>query len=91
MATKTAAVGNKRKAAPSGKPKSDPKKARLSDRTRQKPVEKPEDSSDDGSDSEEGGAKLSDEAPKKDFKSSNGKPPVQGMQHSHPPPSHTQY
>lgn len=78
MATKSAAVGNKRKAAPSGKPKYDSKKPRFSEKPRQKPAQKQEreqeqEDSSDVSDSEEGGAKLSGEANKKDYKSADAK------------------
>ncbi|KAF4453252.1 hypothetical protein F53441_4059, partial [Fusarium austroafricanum] len=73
MATKTAAVGNKRKSAPGGKVKTDSKvkKARLDEtKVRKQPVEEPEDDDmDDVSDEEDGGAGLSEEAPQK---SSNG-------------------
>ncbi|CAM1507097.1 Fc.00g067380.m01.CDS01 [Cosmosporella sp. VM-42] len=80
MATKSAAVGSKRKVAPSGKGKSDGKvkKARLGEgKVRREPVEEPEDDLDDVSDSEDGGAKLGDDATKKSSKNlnaaSNGK------------------
>ncbi|KAF9766290.1 hypothetical protein IL306_001318 [Fusarium sp. DS 682] len=73
MATKTAAVGNKRKSAPGGKVKTDSKvkKARLDEtKVRKQPVEEPEDDDmEDVSDEEDGGAELSEESPQK---SSNG-------------------
>ncbi|KAF4955847.1 hypothetical protein FGADI_4242 [Fusarium gaditjirri] len=73
MATKTAAVGNKRKSAPGGKAKTDSKvkKARIDEtKVRKQPVEQPEDDDmEDVSDEEDGGAELSEQAPQK---SSNG-------------------
>ncbi|KAH7270232.1 armadillo-type protein [Fusarium redolens] len=73
MATKTAAVSNKRKSAPSGKAKTDSKvkKARLDEtKVRKQPFEEPEDDDmEDVSDEEDGGAELSEQAPQK---SSNG-------------------
>lgn len=83
MATKTAAVGSKRKVAPSGKSKIDGKvkKVRLDEtKVRKQPVE--EDESDDLSDSEEGGAQIEDEAPQNNKQSngdSNGKVFEKGM------------
>ncbi|KAF5026484.1 hypothetical protein F66182_1406 [Fusarium sp. NRRL 66182] len=77
MATKTAAVGSKRKSAPGGKVKTDSeaKKARLDvTNIRKQPVEEPEDDSDVSNDSEDGGANLSEEASKKlSIGASNGK------------------
>lgn len=68
MATKSAAVGNKRKSAPGGKYQTFsklPKKPRLDERKfKKQPVKESEDS-----DEEDGGADLSGEAPQK---SSNG-------------------
>lgn len=75
MATKSAAVGSKRKVAPSGKAKFDDKakKPRIDGKkSRREPVEEPEDDSDDASDSEEGGASLEAAAAKKSFKEANG-------------------
>ncbi|KAF5674025.1 PUF6 family-member protein [Fusarium heterosporum] len=72
MATKSAAVGNKRKSAPGGKVKTDSKfkKARLDEtKVRKEPVKKPQDDSDDVSDEEDGGADLSEQPPQR---SSNG-------------------
>ncbi|KAF4998820.1 hypothetical protein FGRMN_2875 [Fusarium graminum] len=74
MATKSAAVGNKRKSAPGGKVKTDSKfkKARLDEtKVRKEPVKKPQDDSDDVSDEEDGGADLSEKPPQR---SSNGAP-----------------
>ena len=82
MATKSAAVGSKRKVAPSGKGKFDgnAKKARLDEKkVRREPIEDPEEDSDDVSDSEEGGASLGDNAPKKSWKEANGKTFERGM------------
>ncbi|KAF4344447.1 PUF6 member of the PUF family [Fusarium beomiforme] len=78
MATKTAAVGNKRKSAPGGKVKTDSKvkKARLDEtKFRKHPVEEPEDDDmEDVSDEEDGGAELSEAAPQKSSDSAqNGK------------------
>jgi pumilio family protein 6 len=68
MATKSAAVGDKRKSAPSGKYQSSSKfnkKPRLDERkVKKQPVKESEDS-----DEEDGGADLSEEAPQR---SSNG-------------------
>lgn len=75
MATKSAAVGSKRKVAPSGKGKFDNKvkKARLDEtKSRRAPVEEPEDDLDDSSDSEGGGASLGDEQPKGSGNNANG-------------------
>ncbi|KAM0221888.1 hypothetical protein ACHAQD_004684 [Fusarium lateritium] len=72
MASKSVAVGNKRKSAPGGKVKTDSKfkKARLDEtKVRKQPVKKPQEDSDDVSDEEDGGADLSEDAPQK---SSNG-------------------
>ncbi|RBR15038.1 hypothetical protein FVER53590_01255 [Fusarium verticillioides] len=69
MATKSAAVGNKRKSASSGKAKTDSKvkKPRLEEtKARKQPVEEPEDDDmDDVSDEEDGGAGLSEQTPQK--------------------------
>lgn len=82
MATKNAAVGSKRKVAPSGKVKTDgkAKKARLDEtKVRRQPVEEVE--SEDGSDSESGGAQLDDDAPRdgQENGASNGKTFDKGM------------
>lgn len=72
MASKSVAVGNKRKSAPGGKVKTDSKfkKARLDEtKVRKQPVKKPQEDSEDVSDEEDGGADLSEGAPQK---SSNG-------------------
>ena len=62
MATKSAAVGSKRKSAPSAKGKADgtPKKARFENKKSKPEPEEEEDADDfeDFSDSEDGGAKL---------------------------------
>jgi pumilio family protein 6 len=79
MATKSAAVGTKRKSAPStrGKIASKPKKARVDvtksrQQPKEDPEEDPEEDSSDVSDSEDGGAKLDNESSKKGSKNANG-------------------
>lgn len=75
MATKSAAVGSKRKVAPSGKGKFDNKvkKVRLDEtKSRRAPVEEPEDESDSLSDSEDGGVSLEDQQSKRGSNNANG-------------------
>ncbi|KAH6898855.1 armadillo-type protein [Thelonectria olida] len=75
MATKSAAVGTKRKSATSTRGKTNPKfkKARVDEtKSRRQPEEDPEEDSSDVSDSEDGGAKLNNESSNKDTKNSNG-------------------
>lgn len=93
MATKSAAAGSKRKSAPSfkAKPDSEVKKARLDEaktRSRSQPQEDPEDDSDEVSDSEDGGAKLDNDASKKDKgnPAASGKTFERGLLHRHVPP-----